>query len=490
MSSRGAATRAAGARRGLTLTWLVLFIASILLQYGALIRPANVLANATGNQRIGGFEIDGDLFSGTMTPAGYDWAQGASSVGVVTTPTIVDPIGNADDTNFTQGSKEGDSPLTWNRGTGTASPKTDMGNIYIASQLLPQPPGADSHLWTYLGVERAANTGTTYYDFEFNQLPNVTVNNPDNKGGPISVPNRSDGDFLVVAQQQGNSSFDISATIQQWLGSAWSAPLPAPAGAFYGLSNDAPIPAGPWTDTIATNGLIPQSSFAEMAFDLTAFGVVLTCPSQGFGEVNVRSRESISDTASLADYASAPVRIPPNCATLAWQKQDGNGNPLGGATFTVAPNPFTGSGTGLDFTDYISASAQSDATKDQDARAGFFKLINVVPGTYTVTEKTAPPGYIKDSSSRSVTLEIFEDGSISIPFVNTRKTATTTLAVVGANPANGSYVAVGQSISLTVTETNTGQSVLHGIAVGGTNSCATWTAAANKNSGAGAFSGT
>ncbi|MBI2776110.1 MAG: DUF11 domain-containing protein, partial [Chloroflexi bacterium] len=78
----------------------------------------------------------------------------------------------------------------------------------------------------------------------------------------------------------------------------------------------------------------------------------------------------------------------------------------------------------------------------------------------------------------------------SIPFVNTRKTATTTLAVVGANPANGAYVAVGQSISLTVTETNTGQSVLHGIAVSGTNSCATWTAAANKNSGAGAFSGT
>ena len=59
---------------------------------------------------------------------------------------------------------------------------------------------------------------------------------------------------------------------------------------FYGLSNDAAIAAGPWTDNIASGGQIPQSQFAEMAIDLTAAGVVLACPSNGFGEVNVRTR--------------------------------------------------------------------------------------------------------------------------------------------------------------------------------------------------------
>ena len=53
------------------------------------------------------------------------------------------------------------------------------------------------------------------------------------------------------------------------------------------------------------------------------------------------------------------------------------------ATFTVDPNPFTGSGAAVDFADYVSASAQSDPTKDQDKRAGFFnqtKSTGINPG--------------------------------------------------------------------------------------------------------------
>jgi uncharacterized repeat protein (TIGR01451 family) len=477
-------------RRGLTLSWLLLFVFSILLQYGTLASPRTALANATGNQTLGGFELDGNLFSGNASPGspnGDDWAKGATGNGLLTAPTIIDPIGNADTSNFSIGSKEGDDPSTWAGGTGTASPKDDNGNIYIGSQLQPLPPGANSHLWSFLGLERAANNGTTFYDFEFNQNPNVI-----NAQG-ISVPNRAIGDVLIVAQQQGagpHATFDISATIQKWTASGWSAPVAPAAGSFYGLSNDAPIPQGPWTDQIAVNGLIPQLQFAEMAFDFSANGLVLSCPSNGFGEVNVRTRSSISDTAALKDYASAAVRIPPTCANLAWQKQDGNGSPLGGATFTVTPNPFTGAGTGLDIADYVSASPQADPTKDQDGRAGYFQLIDVLPGTYTVTEKSAPPGYIKDTTSQQITLTIFQDGSLALPFVNPRKTATTTLVASNNNLANGSFVAAGQSITLTATESNTGQSILHNIAVSGTGSCATWTAAANKNNGAGAYSGT
>ena len=367
-----------------------------------------------------------------MSPSGDDWAKGATGSGLLTSPTIVDPIGNADTSNFSIGSKENDNPLTWNGGTGTASPKDDMGNIFIGDQLQPLPPGANSHLWTFVAVERASNNGTTFFDFEFNQKPNVT-----NANG-ISVPHRTAGDILVVAQQLGSGSFAISGTIQEWTGSAWGAAIPADPSQFYGLSNDAAIPVGPWADAIASGGTIGERQFAEMAFDLTSLGVVLACPSQGFGEVNVRTRSSITDNAALKDYASAPVDIPANCASLSWQKQDDKGNPLGGATFTVDPNPFTGSGAAIDVADYVSASAQSDPTKDQDKRAGFFKLINVVPGTYTVTEKTPPAGYILDPTSKSITLEIFEDGSISYVWKDPAKAQPTlTTSLVDGSDANG-----------------------------------------------------
>jgi uncharacterized repeat protein (TIGR01451 family) len=434
MASRGLwHFMSARSRRGLALSWSALFVLSLLLQYFSFAVASPVTAaNATGNKLLGGFEVDGDLFSGTMSPSGDDWAKGATGDGLLTAPTIIDPIGNADTSNFSTGSKENDAPSTWDGGTGTASPKDDMGNIYVGSQLRPLPPGPNSHLWAFVGVERVANNGTTFFDWEFNQKPNVT-----NANG-ISVPHRTAGDVLIVAQQLGTGAFTIAATVQVWSGSAWSAPVPAPAGAFYGLSNDASIPKGPWTDQIASGGLIPERQFAEMAFDMTAFGVVLDCPSQGFGEVNVRTRSSIVASAALKDYASAPVRIPPNCASLSWQKEDDQGNHLGGATFTVDPNPFTGTGAAVDFVDYVSASAQSDPTQDQDKRAGYFSLINVVPGTYTVTEKTAPAGYVKDPTVKTITLSVFEDGSISYIWENPAKakpTLTTTL--VGGTPANG-----------------------------------------------------
>ena len=50
-------------------------------------------------------------------------------------------------------------------------------------------------------------------------------------------------------------------------------------------------------------------------------------------------------------------------------------------------------------------------------------------------------------------------------------------------------MAVGDTISLRVRETNTGESILTNVHVTGTDSCANWAAEANKNGGAGAFAG-
>ena len=148
-------------RRSIVLIWSALFVFSLLLQYASLASPAKTLANTAGDKTLGGFEIDGNLFSGNSNSThGDDWAAGSTGNGLLTAPTIVDPIGNVDTTNFSVGSKEDDAPSSWQGGTGTASPKDDMGNIYVGSQLQPLPPGANSHLWTFLGVERSTLRGS------------------------------------------------------------------------------------------------------------------------------------------------------------------------------------------------------------------------------------------------------------------------------------------------------------------------------------------
>src|SRR4051794_13566419 len=199
-------------RLGLATITVLVLVAS-LLPWGSL----RAFANTTGNQTLGGFEVDGNFFDGfansstssTDAPPN-DW------INLLSAPTGTDPIGNLDTTNFSQGSKECKAAPAnksdcdvgdWAGGTGTASPKDDISDVYAASALYPNNAG---HLFGFFGVERQATTGTTFYDFELNQSANHT-----NANG-ISVPTRLPGDILIVASQGGNNALDVSATVQKW----------------------------------------------------------------------------------------------------------------------------------------------------------------------------------------------------------------------------------------------------------------------------------
>ncbi|HZC32288.1 MAG TPA: prealbumin-like fold domain-containing protein, partial [Candidatus Bathyarchaeia archaeon] len=395
MASRGLwHFMSARTRRSLALSWSALFVLSLLLQYFsfAVVTPAALAVNSSANKLLGGFEIDGDFPSGTMTTPGDDWSNGTPGSGLVNGPSVRDPFGNADGTVLSNGVSDGDPVTDWQmNGSAGAPQKADMGNVYVATRPQPQPPTPSSHFYTYIGIERAASTGTVQYDLEFNHLGNRT-----NSHGVV-VPNRSTGDLLFTGTQQGGGSWTIQGTVQKWTGTwnsgSWSAPTLIADSIFYGLANefDATHPAS-WPDALGST--VPSNQFAEMAIDVSAaIPAAVGCP--GFGTLNVRSISSTGNTPELKDVtAGIPIDVS-NCASLSWQKEDDAGHHLGGATFTVDPNPFTGTGAAVDFTDYVSTSAQSDPTQDQDKRAGYFSLINVVPGTYTVTEKTAPTGYIK-----------------------------------------------------------------------------------------------
>lgn len=485
MVSRGLPRLPARTRRSATLLWVLFFVLSIGLQYAGAFAPVSALAaNASGNQNMGGFEIDGDFPAHSMAPQGDDWANAANTgAGVVSGPTVKDPFGTADTTVLSNGVSDGDPLTDWQMNTNAGAPqKADIGDVYAIARPWAQPPTPSSHFWAYIGIERKANTGTVQYDLEFNQLGNRT------NGHGVLVPNRTTGDLLFTGTQQGGGSWVINGTVQTWTGSwdtgSWSSPQSVGSSVFYGLVNDKDVThPSSWPDALGAT--VPQNQFAEIAIDVTmAVPNAVGCP--GYGELNVRSISSTGTTPELKDVvAPIPLAIS-TCGSLSWQKQDGNGAALGGATFSVTPNPLTGSGS-LSVVDNSGQAGYSGA--DSDARAGFFKLAQVKPGTYTVQETAAPTGYVMDTHAYQVTVGEYQDATLSQAFVDPRKTATTTLVAKSATPADASDVSVGQQITLAVTETNTGQMILHSVNVTGTNSCANWTAAANKNGG-GAFSGT
>jgi hypothetical protein len=115
---------------------------------------------------------------------------------------------------------------------------------------------------------------------------------------------------------------------------------------------------------------------------------------------------------------------------LTWYKDDNAGNALGGAVFTVCQTTSydTVSGQFVDITDVCTdvtddtdGSVTAGAGLDQDGAPGVFKLTGLALGQYTVTEKTAPAGYAKDSSTKNAALDPNNtSASITEHFVNNR----------------------------------------------------------------------
>lgn len=295
---------------------------------------------------VANFEIDGNLC--VDTAGRLDWAN------VPGQPARADLFSDA--TQFTGGSKESNWPWSASdyAGSGTAPGKTDMGNIYAYTQTV------GGHVYAYLGFERQANNGSVSYHVELNQKPNI--------GGP--TPDRSVGDLRLTIEQNGSNIISLVGA-HRWNGTAWVS-LPN-LSAFVGVVNQ---------DTInnLTTAELEDGIFAEAAVDLTVLFGNAGC-SGNYGVLNVRSSSSPEETSSLADWINPiALNVPSTCSTLTILKTGPTGTPLAGATFSVSPNPATGTGsvTGL----------------VTDANGKIVFNGNVQPGTYTVTETAAPAGYL------------------------------------------------------------------------------------------------
>ena len=87
--------------------------------------------------------------------------------------------------------------------------------------------------------------------------------------------------------------------------------------------------------------------------------------------------------------------IPVTVGSIAWEKRDAAGLLLGGAQFTITPDPTDGVGilTILD-----------NGPGDADPALGQILVNNAPPGTYTVTETVAPLGYVIDADPTRVVI--------------------------------------------------------------------------------------
>ena len=339
------------------------------------------MASTVSCTDVGGFEIDGNTGPGDCTDA-VDWdspmvrADGARAVDGF--------VDDGDRTGFTGScSAENTDPMCWDDSLAPNS-KSDIGTAYAYSRV-----AGDGHVYAFFGLSNTTTFGgTSQVDLEYNQLPNVT------NGNGVSVPQRSEGDLLFRFSSTGNGTLSFADAKQYFLQknfgnrSCFLVKGATPAGGWCAIT----IPDHVFASSLNTDG-----TFAEGAIDLTLmFQAGGTC-SGNFGVAQMRSVTGNSfDTASMKDYVQPlTVSTPSTCATLKVQKQDLAGNPVGGATFKVSPNPSPGGTGDLVITDGTTADPNVSGAIADGKGDGVITISPATPDVqYTVTEVAAPAGYL------------------------------------------------------------------------------------------------
>ena len=179
-------------------------------------------------------------------------------------------------------------------------------------------------------------------------------------------------------------------------------PTVIPADTICGFDNDGPADnGGPWVNYDRHGNEITtleKNAFTEFGVDLTQLLHGNTpCITSFMAHTRTSPGPQQDDpiTSELKDF-TAPEPLP--LCGLIWQKKDGQGNLLGGATFEVCR---THDGAGTDVIDECQ-SVTDNQPPDVNPNAGEFDLAVTIAGTYRICETAAPPGYILDPNCQSI----------------------------------------------------------------------------------------
>jgi len=321
MLSRGALGLASSrTRRGFALSWSVLFILSLLLQYATFtLAPA---ALAVHNDGL--FE----LYKNATTATTHDWDQvfadsknGTTTSGSDHVIFKTDAINSTPDEHlFTGGqTKDGIDINSWKWTTGPGvQDKNDIEHAYAAAYT----NAADNHQIVYFGQDRYAQNGDAFVGFWF--LQSGVSEKADGTFNGVHV----DGDILVQV------NFTNGGVISTFLVSKWESGglvsvangvdcslASTPVSDFVcGVVNASEI-SSPWpyTPKAGTADKIPAGGFFEAGIDLTHFGLDQGCFSTFISE----TRSSQPLTSTLSDYTMGGFSFcePPTIATQV--EQDG-----------------------------------------------------------------------------------------------------------------------------------------------------------------------
>jgi hypothetical protein len=350
------------------------------------------------------------------------------------------PLNNADATGFVQGQHEEESPAKaspagsttalWSIAPASSPKKTDLAEVMAYAKSGDSVFDGDSDpddLFFVFDATRLDINGDFHVDFELNQVARTDCGDADAKtfcqkrsadDVLISFDTTTSGDLVTSVYKYVTTGTPTCATSSAGIGVPpgcyvlQTAPNAGPNGepSSFALFNATEINAPSWQATgcepvtgdnkqgCKLRTKIPAGGDMEAYVDLSAF-ITNFNPCPGFGQVNPKSRSSSGISASLQDDAGA---IPFNvsiCKSLLIRKEAKDASTsatddlLGGATFTITPNPATGSGS-VDVTD--------NGTGDQLNTTDGLICVKVSQGsTFSIVEKTAPTNYAKDTSTKS-----------------------------------------------------------------------------------------
>ncbi|MDC4232158.1 SpaA isopeptide-forming pilin-related protein [Actinomyces sp. B33] len=109
---------------------------------------------------------------------------------------------------------------------------------------------------------------------------------------------------------------------------------------------------------------------------------------------------SASTPVALGDIENTPIT-----GAVTWRKTDAQGRPVGGSVWVLTPTDPAGSARTIE----DCTSAPCGASGDQDPRPGHFTLASIAFGTYALTEKTPPTGYI--ATDKTTTVVVKDNGA-------------------------------------------------------------------------------
>jgi hypothetical protein len=353
---------------------------ALILAAAALVGVALAL---TGSASLTGsnFEIDNDanLKVDNASPS-IDWLAGGTGTDLRSgVKAKQDTPSGKNDSAFGQGTSEDMAAPTIKPGS-IPPQKSDLSYFGVFKEEVGSK--AFVHLfWTRVQDP----TGTTNMDFEFNKLACDTTKTG---GGPDCstngvTPKRSVGD-LLIEYHIDNGGSTASLSMREWGGSAWG-PESALSGKAIGSINSTSISAA------NSDGVGPLSprTFGEASIDLSALLGTGKCAS--FGSAYLKSRSSDSFSSEIKDFIAPETASVTNCGSVLVKKTDkSNGNPLSGATFSVAPGSTDANGT---------TATKTDLTYEGD---GLYCAENLKFGDHTVTEDAAPTGYDKADPVSSI----------------------------------------------------------------------------------------